>query len=380
MTPLFERQRNIFDYTLSSLMRRRGKLLSLILLYSTVVFVLATIMFFSQALRRESQLLLADAPELVVQRMVAGRHDPIPLSYGTAISEIRGVTEVQPRLWGYYYDADLGANYTLQAVSDNSLQAGNITVGSALARLRNLSSGDAFSLWGYDGQPRTYQVSSVFTKPSDLLTADLIMTTADDFRQLFNFPGNRATDLSVKVRNPREIPTVAARIVELYPDSRPITRDDILRTYAAVFDWRSGLLMVTASITVLAFVIFSWDRASGLSASERQEIGILKSIGWATEDVLFMKLWEGVVVSLASFMLGSIGAYIHVFFFSAPLFATALKGWSTLYPSFRLTPFIDYYQIAVLFVLTVFPYLLATIVPSWRAAIIDPDNAMRGGA
>jgi ABC-type lipoprotein release transport system permease subunit len=379
MNPLIERQLNILDFTLNSLKRRRGKLLSLILIYGSVVFVLASIMFFTHAMRKEAKLLLADAPELVVQRMVAGRHDPIPLSYSKTISEIRGVGSVQPRLWGYYYDADLGANYTLQAVSDDSLRRGEITVGSGLARLRNMVSGDSFSLWGYDAQPRTFKIDSVFSRSSDLLTADLIMTTEADFRELFRFPEGAATDLSVKVRNSREIATVAARIVELYPDCRPITRADIQRTYAAVFDWRSGILLFASVLAIWAFVIFSWDRASGLSANERQEIGILKSSGWATEDILLLKLWEGVVVSLTSFLLGLIGAYVHVFIFSAPLLATVLKGWSTLYPSFRLTPFIDYYQIAVLFVLSVFPFLLATIVPSWRAAIIDPDNAMRGG-
>jgi ABC-type lipoprotein release transport system permease subunit len=379
MTPALDRQRNILDFTLSSLMRRRGKLLSLVLIYASVVFVLASIMFFTHALRRESQLLLADAPELVVQRMVAGRHDPIPLEYAGAISGIRGVTDVQPRFWGYYYDADLGANYTLQAVSDNSLPAGKIAIGAGLAKLRTLAVGDDFSLWGYDGQPQTFKVSSIFSRSSDLLTADLIMTNEEDLREFFRFDRNEATDLSVKVRNPREVQTVAARIVELFPDCRPITRDDMLRTYSAVFDWRSGILLVTAAMAIWAFVIFSWDRASGMSAGERQEIGILKSTGWATEDILFLKLWEGVIVSLSSFLLGLIGAYIHIFFFSAPLFTSVLKGWATLYPSFTLTPFIDYYQVAVLFVLTVFPFLLATIVPSWRAAIIDPDNAMRGG-
>jgi ABC-type lipoprotein release transport system permease subunit len=374
-----ERQLNILDFTLSSLLRRRGKLLSLILIYGSVVFVLASIMFFTHALRREARMLLADAPELVVQRMVAGRHDPIPLEYAKAISEIRGVSGVQPRFWGYYYDADLGANYTLQAVNDDSLQPGEIAVGSALARLRTLGTGDALSLWGYDGQPRTFQVNKVFSLSSDLLTADLIMTTEEDFRELLKFPRDEATDLSVKVRNAREIPTVAARIVELYPDCRPITRDDIQRTYSAVFDWRSGILMFTTAMAIWAFVIFSWDRASGMSASERQEIGILKSTGWATEDILILKLWEGIVISLTSFLLGLVAAYVHVFIFSAPLFARVLKGWATLYPDFRLTPFIDYYQIAILFVLSVFPYLLATLVPSWKAAIIDPDNALRGG-
>lgn len=380
MKPSIERQLNILDYTLSSLLRRRGKLLSLILVYGTVVFVLASIMFFTYALRHESQLLLANAPELVVQRMVAGRHEPIPLNRMAAIGAIRGVSSVEPRLWGYYYDADLGANYTLQAADDPALASGRLSLGSGIARLRKLSKGDAFSLWGYDGQPRTFRVDSVFSSASDLLTADLVLTNAADFRELFSFPADRATDLSVKVRNLREVPTVAARIVELFPDCRPITRSDILRTYAAVFDWRGGILLVTSAMAVFAFVIFSWDRASGLSASERQEIGILKSIGWATEDVLFLKLWEGVIVSTTSFLLGLAGAYCHVFFFSAPLFAGVLKGWSTLYPEFRLTPFVDYYQVAVLFVLTVFPYLLATIVPSWRGAIIDPDHAMRGGS
>lgn len=379
MTPALDRQRNILDFTLSSLLRRRGKLLSLVLIYGSVVFVLASIMFFTHALRHESRMLLAEAPELIVQRMVAGRHDPIPLEYAAAIGEIRGVTEVQPRVWGYYYDADLGANYTLQAVSDTSLPSGMIAIGAGLAQLRTLAVGDDFSLWGYDGQPRTFKVNSIFSRSSDLLTADLIMTNEKDLRDFFRFSALEATDLSVKVRNPREVQTVAARIVELYPDCRPITRDDMLRTYSAVFNWRSGILLVTAGMAIWAFVIFSWDRASGMSASERQEIGILKSTGWATEDILFLKLWEGVIVSMISFLLGLIGAYIHIFFFSAPLFTSVLKGWATLYPSFRLTPFIDYYQVAVLFVLSVFPFLLATVVPSWRAAIIDPDNAMRGG-
>ncbi len=49
-----------------------------------------------------------------------------------------------------------------------------------------------------------------------------------------------------------------------------------------------------------------------------------------------------------------------------------------IYPQFRLVPFIDGYQLAVLFFLTVVPYTVATIVPAWRAAIVDPDAVMRG--
>ena len=128
---------------------------------------------------------------------------------------------------------------------------------------------------------------------------------------------------------------------------------------------------------LLAFIIFAWDKASGLSSEERREIGILKAIGWETSDVILMKFWEGLVISLSSFLAGIILAYIHVFLASSILFEPVLKGWAVLYPQFKLTPFIDASQVAALFFLTVFPYTVATIIPSWRAATVDPDSVMR---
>ena len=138
-----------------------------------------------------------------------------------------------------------------------------------------------------------------------------------------------------------------------------------------------GILIAILAGAVLAFLIFAWDKAAGLSAEEKREIGILKAIGWETSDVLQLKVWEGLVVSLSAFLLGVILAYVHIFFASASLFEPVLKGWSILYPKFRLTPFVSLSQIAILFFFTVIPYTVATIIPSWRAATIDPDAVMR---
>jgi ABC-type lipoprotein release transport system permease subunit len=135
--------------------------------------------------------------------------------------------------------------------------------------------------------------------------------------------------------------------------------------------------MVILSGAIMSFIIFAWDKATGLSSDEKREIGILKGIGWETSDVILMKFWEGVVLSLSSFLLGIILAYIHVFFTSFALFEPVLKGWSVLYPEFKLIPSLDVYQIATLFFLTVVPYTIATIIPSWRAATVDPDTIMR---
>ena len=46
----------------------------------------------------------------------------------------------------------------------------------------------------------------------------------------------------LRVRNVRELPTIALKAAEIFPDTRQVLRDDILRTYQAGFDWRGGLL------------------------------------------------------------------------------------------------------------------------------------------
>jgi len=372
-----ERHLNILDFALSSLKRRRAKNFSLLAIYLLVIFLPASLLFFVSALKREAAIILSDAPDLVVQRLIAGRQDLVPKIYAEVIAGISGVSEVRPRLWGYYFDSWNGANYTIMTSDDRSLKQGKASVGSGVARSRKMKVGSMFPLRAEAKAPLILEVESIFSSRSDLMASDMIVITPEDFQQLFNFPAGQVTDLAVTAGNARELPTIAAKIVSLYPDSRPILKSEMQRTYQAIFDWRSGMVMLILAATMLSFIIFAWDKATGLSAEERREIGILKSIGWETSDVLLLKFWEGAVISLTAFLVGVILAYFHVFFFSAPLFAQALKGWSVLYPRFQLVPVLDAYQLVVLFLFTVVPYTTAIIVPCWRAATTDPDTAMR---
>ncbi|MBE0595845.1 MAG: FtsX-like permease family protein [Desulfuromonadales bacterium] len=377
MNRSLERQRNILDFTLASLLRRKGKNLSLLAIYIFIVFIIASVTFFTTALKREALLLLSEAPEMVVQRLSAGRHDLISHDYAEGIAAIRGVTAVTPRLWGYYFDPTTGANYTLLVPPAGTAVPGVVTVGAGVARNLGLAADDLLPLRSYRGESLLYTVEAVLSSESELIATDLVLMAAGDFQQLFNMPPGFAVDLAVSVANPRELATVAGKIVERYPDTRPILKSEILRTYDAIFDWRGGMMIVLLMAAVFSFLVFAWDKAAGLSAEERREIGILKSIGWETGDVLLLKFWEGCAVSLSAFCLGVLFAFVHVFVFSAPIFAPALKGWAVIYPAFRLTPEVSPLQLAILFFLTVVPYTVATIVPSWRAATIDPDAAMR---
>src|SRR5512133_17365 len=371
------RHGNILDFALSSLLRRKTKNFSLLIVYTLIVFVIASLIFFVQAMKREASLLLKEAPDMVVQRMIAGRHDLIPARYGEQISAIRGVAGVSPRLWGYYYDQVFGANYTLLVPAERQLEPGNILIGPGVARNQRINTGDLLTLRSSTNATLLLTVQGIYPASSELISSDLIVLSSADFQAMFNLPQGQATDLAVTVANPREQATVAAKIAELFPDTRPILKSEILRTYDALFEWRGGMMVVILAVAVLSFIIFAWDKATGLSAEERKEIGILKSIGWETADVLLLKFWEGIVISLSAFLVGVVLAYGHVFLFSAALFEHALKGWSVIYPQFKLTPVIDAYQLTVLLFLTVLPYTAATIIPAWLAATVPPDAAMR---
>jgi len=372
-----ERQRYFVDFTLSSLGRRKGKNASLLLVYTLIVFLVSSVMFFSSALRKEALTLLDEAPEMIVQRTLAGRHELVPLRYAKEIRGIRGVRSVEARLWGYYYHPASRSNYTVMAREPFEHGDDEAVVGDGVLRTWGTSSGNQLTLRSHSGEAIVLKIAETFSASSDLVASDLILISETAFRRLTGLPEDFATDLVVVVRNPAECQTIAEKINRMLPDTRPILREEILRTYASLFDWRSGYVIVLLSGAVLAFFIFAWDKATGLSAEERAEIGILKALGWDTSDILGMKFWEGCVVSLIGFLAGTILAYLHVFFAPAPLFAHALKGWAILYPTFELNPSVDLYQIGILFFLTVFPYAFVTMIPAWRVAITDPDEVMR---
>ena len=253
-----------------------------------------------------------------------------------------------------------------------------IVVGPAVARAWTNGKDGRYLFRTAKGDAAGFTPVDVLPEESRLVAADLVLMSEAAFRRVFAMPEGQYTDLAVSVRNPQELQTVTEKIQRDFPDTRPIQREEILRTYESVFEWRGGLVIVIFASAALAFFIFAWDKATGLSAEERHEIGILKALGWDTADVLAMKFWEGLAISLTAFLLGTIAAYGHVFLADAGLFAQALKGWSVLYIDFPLSPDVSPTELLTLFFLAVAPYTFITVIPTWRAAITDPDTVMRG--
>jgi lipoprotein-releasing system permease protein len=382
------RHLKILEYALSSLFRRKYRNISLIAVYALTIGILASVLFLTYSLKLEATRVLIEAPDIIIQKLSAGRHDLIPAKYAEKIRDIPGVRSAEPRYWGYYYDSLSHSNYTLIGIDNDlpgmSLLEGRMpsgeaecAIGAGVSQARIAGTGDTLTLLNNRSTGVEFSITGTFLSESNILTNDLIVMTKKELLQFFDLPAERSTDIAVTVYNPDEIATVAGKIKAAFPDTRPITKSEILRTYDAVFNWRSGMMLTIFASALIAFCILAWDKATGISAEEKHEIGILKAIGWDTADILELKFWEGIVISLTSFLLGLIAAFIHVFYLKATILSPVIKGWSVLFPDFRLTPYIDIYQIFVLAFLTITPYVASTIIPSWKTAITDPENVMR---
>ena len=388
----FEKQINILDYSLATIWRRKYKTIGVVVVFSAVIFLIASFQLTTSGLTQRASEVLEFSPEITIQKMSAGRQESIPLQYIEKLNKVFGIRKIVPRIWGYYFDEINGANYTVLAVDTQNMPLGNrigiaineerlpgpgeAVLGNGVLQSMQLENKNLFSLFRPDLTLKLFEIAGVFKNETDLLTYDTIFINMEDGRDLFGIAENKVTDLCVYVANPGEINTIAKKIAAALPDARVVSRLQVQKTYQAVFGWRSGFASVCLLTALSAFIIFAWDKASGLTPEERKEIGILKILGWQTADILGLRFWEGLIVSTVSFLLGYTIAFIHVSYFSAGLFRPILVGWSVIYPTLSLVPEISVDDTLLIFCLTVFPYLAATVIPAWRSAIIPPDSAI----
>ena len=114
-----------------------------------------------------------------------------------------------------------------------------------------------------------------------------------------------------------------------------------------------------------------------MGETERKEIAVLKAVGWSTSDVLSEKLAEALLVGALATAMGLFMGYAWIFFADAPLLRPALSGFGVLYPEAKLTPQVDLAQLLGVALAVLGPFVALSIVPAWRAAQIDPMDAMR---
>lgn len=390
-TNFLQRHLNILDYALSSLWRRKLKNGGIALIFSLVIFLLASFQLLAQSLETTAEKTLSFTPDITLQRLSAGRQVSVPENRIESLAAMFGIHQVTPRIWGYHFDEKNGANYTVLGLSSDIIQQagsfplangrlpqegkqGEVVISTSVRDSLGLENRKSFTLFRSDLSQISFTVVGIFSENTDILTGDTILMDLEDARDLFRFKDGQVTDLTVSVTNPAETDTIAAKISGIMPDTRVLTRSQVRKTYRAVFGWRSGFGSICLLAALASFVILAWDKASGLSQEEKREIAILKFLGFQTNDILALRFWESIAVACVSFLLGLTLAYIHVAYFEGNLFKPILVGWSVLRPSLNLAPTLTFADLFLVFSYSVLPYLAATIIPAWRSAVIRAET------
>jgi len=373
----------LLEYSIGHILRYRYKNLFTFISMSLLVFLLSSLFFISNSIKYELNQTLDQLPDIIIQNQKAGIKSLIDESLVYDILEINGVRDVKSRVWGYYTFKKAGINLSLVGVDEFDLKSQDINTSSVLVGqgVREMFDKyyyhDYFNFIKEDGDIKRLYISGTFDEATQLESNDIVVMDKDTLREIFGIDDGLATDIAIYVTNNSEIPTIAYKLQEKYQNMKIITKEDIATSYENLFDYKNGIFLSLFIISLFTFFVIVYDRMSGVSSEQKHEIGVLKAIGWRVEDVLKAKLYEGVIVSLFSYITGVSAALVFVYIFQAPLLRDIFMGYSSMDVDFKLPFVLDIDTLFIVFLLSVPIYVASIIIPSWKLSTLDADEVLR---
>ncbi|HLZ65175.1 MAG TPA: lipoprotein-releasing ABC transporter permease subunit [Aliidongia sp.] len=279
----------------------------------------------------------------------------------------------------------------IEAGSLDALDEDSIMIGDGLARSMAVRLGDSLSLLSPDGNPtafgttprvKTYKIAAIFDVGESRYDSSVVMMPLASAQLFFKVPG-AATQLEVFVDDPDNIAPITRQIRQVGgPTTRILdwTQENSAFFNAIQTERNVMFLILTLIIVVAAFNIIS--SMIMLVKDKAHDIAILRTMG-ATQGMILRIFFlagasVGVMGTIFGFALGLAFAKnieaIRQFlqrFTGTDLFNSEIYFLSTL-PA-KVEPGEVALVVGMAFALS----FLATIYPSWRAARLDPVEALR---
>jgi ABC-type lipoprotein release transport system permease subunit len=395
-----EKHWSLWSIAAGNLRRYRPRTIAVLVPLVIVMGAATSVTLVRDGLSRDASLSVSVLPDITVQRMVGGRVERIELSHAESIGALEHVASAVARVWGYVpVTVPRGeVAYTLMGIDLERMpiaqgigltieegrflvagDTGKAVVGEAFASVFSARAGDRIDLEDTLGSAIELEIVGIFSASAEIYAADLIVVPIDTAREYFGYGDDEASDICVYLDDPVNTGLAAVRILELGDNLRIVTRDAMAGLNEQAFGRRGGVFQLMWMVLLLTVCLVAWAQAASIGLALKREIGILKAVGWSTLDIIELKLLESVILAL----LGTFGgmllglAYVAL---DAPGIKQFFLGWATIYPEFPLPVHMSLPSLFLLFVIGVFPLVVATVVPAWRVGTIEPDSAIRGGA
>lgn len=284
-------------------------------------------------------------------KLGVGSDDIVAAIYGLSPDDVPGFLELQE---GGYSRGDSGC-----------------LVGSTFAKDNNVKVGSRIAI-GTDGSKGTLRVTGIIKERGmafDVSTDSAIVVTRDWFDSAYD--RNDYDKIVVKVKNLDEIASVKTAI-EKQMNRRETTVDvmDTRKTMETIFQAFGqittfvsaigGISMLVAGVSILNIMM--------MSVTERiKEIGIMRSIGAQRKEVMSMFLYEALILGVAGSIIGGVLSLLGGYAISSMMLQTTKY---LFVPSSLI-------HIAYGMTFGIIICLICGIYPAWRAANLNPIDALR---
>lgn len=354
----------------------------------------------SRGIQRQAEDSVRFGADLYVTGSQLGRLIPLPVSAADRIRAVEGVVKVVPRVVSGVVLGAERVNAVIVGLPSDELKSSvtciegrlfgadsshEIVVGTELARRLNLKVGDQVPPFYRSSEgERISMVVGLFKSDVSLWQSSLVFTSFKTASNYFDQRG-MATDLLVYCR-PGYQARIQAAIVRTVsiPDPsggnlrlKVVPREELESILPKGLLHREGIFnlhFVLAFAVGIPILLVT----SGFGLSERRrEIGILKAIGWQTDEILLRSLVESLLLSLAGASISILLAFIWLKLFNGYWIASIFLTGVDAAPSFRVPSQMTPVPALLAFLLSFVLVMSGTLYSTWRAATAEPMEAMR---
>ena len=266
-----------------------------------------------------------------------------------------------------------------------------IVLGIGIARALQLEVGDRVTLISPQGQvtpagllPRLKQftVVGVFALDHNEFDSALTLVNMQDAQVLYRM-GNTVSGVRLKIRDIDRAPEVARDLAPLVP--RGIYVQDWTQLNANYFravqiEKRMMFIILTLIIAVAAFNLVS--TLVMVVTDKHPDIAILRTLGASPAAIMKVFVVQGVVIGLVGTVLGVVTGIVTALNIDVVVpaiehaFNFQILSREVYYIS-ELPSDLHWFDVVWVAVLSFVLSLVATIYPSWRAARVNPAEALR---
>ncbi len=272
--------------------------------------------------------------------------------------------------------SDLGKQIVAGSLDDFRSAPGSAVLGRELCDRLQLEIDDSFRVESSSEtgkESRRYKVAAIFETGVSDIDRVRIYLNMGEARSLFKKPTG-ASFIQVSLHNPSRAPEDAERMVEVL-DYSASSWQERQKTWLGVF----RALRISTAITVSVFTLIAglamFNTLAMIVMEKTKDIAILRSMGYTREDVTKIFMWQaGIVLAIGTVAGCSLGAFVTWTVEQVPIDIHGIFATKHFIVSWNPWHYVAAVSTAVIMV------MIASLIPSRRAARLEPGDIIRGTA